>query len=82
VPYDDEITPAQAIRKTWGWVPFGLNAVAASGIIALAVAGTIIAGDTYYHCSDAAGKSINSSPVSGPGTSTPAPTQSSQALAS
>jgi len=59
VPYDDEITPAQAIGDGTG----------------------ITAGDTYYHCSDAAGKSINSSPVSGPGTPTPAPTQSSQALA-
>lgn len=41
----------------------------------------ITAGDTYYHCSDSTGKSINSSPVSGPGV-TPAGTQSSKALAS
>ena len=39
----------------------------------------ITAGDTYYHCSDSAGKSINSSPTGGPGVT---PTQSSQALAS
>lgn len=39
----------------------------------------ITAGDTYYHCTDSTGKSINSSPTSGPGVT---PTQSSQALAS
>lgn len=36
--YDDDITPAEATRKTWGWVPFGLNATAAVLIIALAFA--------------------------------------------
>lgn len=41
MPYDDDITPAQAIRKTWGWVPFGLNAAAASLIIFGALAGGI-----------------------------------------
>lgn len=39
---NDDITPAQAIRKTWGWVPFGLNATAAVLIISLAAAGGII----------------------------------------
>lgn len=43
MPYSDydDITPTQAIRKTWGWVPFGLNAVAASLIIGLAFAGGV-----------------------------------------
>ena len=38
MPYDDELTPTRAIRKTWGWVPFGLNATAAVLIITLAAA--------------------------------------------
>ena len=42
MPYDDELTPAQAIRKTWGWVPFGLNAVAATLIIFFAVSAGVI----------------------------------------
>lgn len=37
----DEITPTQATRKLWGWVPFGLNATAAVLIITLAAAGGI-----------------------------------------
>lgn len=41
----------------------------------------ITAGDTYYHCTDSTGKSINSSPVSGPGGTPVTPTKSSQALA-
>jgi hypothetical protein len=42
MPYtDDEWTPARATARTWGWVPFGLNAVAASLIIAGALAAGI-----------------------------------------
>lgn len=39
----------------------------------------ITAGDTYYHCTDPRGKSLNSNPVGGPGVT---PTKSAQALAS
>lgn len=45
-PWDDDPTPTEATRRTWGWVPFGLNAVAASAII-IGAACFAIAGIVY-----------------------------------
>jgi len=47
-PWDnDPMTPTRATRKTWGWVPFGLNAIAASAVLTIVgiftVAGIVFA---------------------------------------